>query len=57
MIKTKLTLSMDESKIKELKKKAIDMGITLSELLLIGGVILTYDQIVEYYNKEHGKIN
>lgn len=45
MSKTKLTLSMEEQKVKELKKKAIDADMTLSEYLSRAGTNTPIDQI------------
>jgi hypothetical protein len=42
---TKLTLSMNEDKIKELKIKAINAGLPLSEYLSRAGTISTIEQI------------
>ena len=45
MDKTKVTLSMNVEKVKELKKKAIDAGVTLSDYLAGAGTITSIPQI------------
>ncbi len=50
MDKTKVTLSMNVEKVKELKKKAIDAGVTLSDYLAGAGTITSIPQIQKYQN-------